>query len=453
MPEISFPGFDKRYVLMPMLAAVAMVMVSYFVTEERRSYVMNLNAVIRDRQERMRELADLIYANADAESAQRGFLLTGDPDYLAPFDGAETQVKIVLNGLLAKYGKRDLDEMPHLSKASKLIDSKFHEMHATIDLAKHSWGKAEAVRLIKTDIGLLWMAQLREELEGMRGRERSRVYADIENLEHQININRYISAATSALSILLLLGIGILITRDIKRRSSAAAMLDKLVVERTRELTELSKYMLNATEREKARLARELHDELGGLLVAIKMDLVQLAKKFDFTHADVQSRWQRIQGALASGVSLKRRVIEELRPTLLDNMGLLAALRWQAEETCTQANMALTVDLPVEEPRLDAGAAIAVFRVAQEALLNIAKHSRATSVVMRLDVSDRILVLAIEDNGIGLPDNAEKRIGSHGMLSMKYRIQAVGGTFHVEPVVPNGTRVIACVPQQSMNKS
>jgi signal transduction histidine kinase len=241
------------------------------------------------------------------------------------------------------------------------------------------------------------------------------------------------------------------VTRDIERRNEAARRLDALVEERTNELSALSEHLQRATELEKSRLARELHDELGGLLVAIKMDLAQLAKKMDVTEPDIQVRWQRIQSALSAGVALKRRVIEELRPTLLDNMGLVAALRWQAEETCQNAGIELQADFPEEELQLDTNVAIAVFRVAQETLTNMVKHARATQASVTLQVSSVELVLTIQDNGIGIATTTGSRIGSHGLLSMKYRMQSLGGSFFIGSALPKGTLVVVRLPLEIAN--
>jgi signal transduction histidine kinase len=224
-----------------------------------------------------------------------------------------------------------------------------------------------------------------------------------------------------------------------------------LVEERTAELSDLSEHLQTATELEKSRLARELHDELGGLLVAIKMDLAQLARKLDVTAPDIQVRWQRIQAALTAGVALKRRVIEELRPTLLDNMGLVEALRWQAEETCANAGITLEATYPDEELKLDTNVAIAVFRVAQESMTNMVKHARATRLRLNLEVTPVELVLTIEDNGIGINTSGERRGDAHGLLSMKYRMQSIGGTFYIGRASKQGTVVSVRLPLEIAN--
>ena len=117
--------------------------------------------------------------------------------------------------------------------------------------------------------------------------------------------------------------------------------LEQQVESRTRELTALSTHLQGVSEQEKSALSRELHDELGGLLVAARMDLSWLQQRLATSDPGIEQRFKRIHESLSAGVDLKRRVVEELRPTLLDNMGLFTALRWQFKETCRRTGLAL----------------------------------------------------------------------------------------------------------------
>src|SRR5260370_17475761 len=118
---------------------------------------------------------------------------------------------------------------------------------------------------------------------------------------------------------------------------------------------------------------------------------------------DMKQRLHRVQQTLSAGVDLKRRIIEELRPTLLDNVGLFAALRWQLKETCGSAGLKCTEVYPDEEPKFTSEAAIALFRIAQEAFTNILKHSAATSVDLILGLDGYAIVMQISDDAKALP--------------------------------------------------
>ena len=193
-----------------------------------------------------------------------------------------------------------------------------------------------------------------------------------------------INLALLALAVALLL-------RQAHRRGELTARLEQQreqfeqqVRRRTAELSALSSHLQHLSEKEKAALARELHDELGGLLIAVKMDVVVAAEALAQSgDPDIQARWARVLKVLDDGVDFKRRIVENLRPTLLDNMGLLPAVRWITQETCSRAGLHYTEIYPEQEPVLTDDAAIMVFRLVQESLINIVKHARATEVRSR----------------------------------------------------------------------
>jgi signal transduction histidine kinase len=205
----------------------------------------------------------------------------------------------------------------------------------------------------------------------------------------------------------------------------------------------------SVSEREKASLARELHDELGGLLVGARMDISWVEQHFAKSEPDIQQRLHRVQQNLAAGVDLKRRIIEELRPTLLDNVGLFAALRWQLKETCKSAGMTCIESYPDEEPRFKSEAAIALFRIAQEGFSNILKHSSAKTVDISLDMDEETLLMRITDDGIGIPVGRFTAVASHGLASMRHRVRALGGRLDVRNPPSGGTMLLVQIPLQN----
>jgi signal transduction histidine kinase len=213
--------------------------------------------------------------------------------------------------------------------------------------------------------------------------------------------------------------------------------LEREVDERTRELVELSTHLQSVAEQEKASLARELHDELGGLLVGALMDISWADQHLAGTEVDMKQRLRRIHQNLASSIDLKRRIIEELRPTLLDNVGFIAALRWQVKETCARAGLKCSEYFPSEEPKLNPDAAIALFRIAQEAFGSLIKHSGAKTVDVALDIDDDTVVFRITDDGKGI-SGATTAGSLHVLASMRHRVRALGGTFDVTPSAAGG---------------
>jgi signal transduction histidine kinase len=153
---------------------------------------------------------------------------------------------------------------------------------------------------------------------------------------------------------------------------------------------------------------------------------------------------------LSAGVDLKRRVVEELRPTLLDNMGLFTALRWQFKESCRRTGLKCSERIPEIDLKFNSDAAIGVFRVAQEALTNILKHAEAKSAVLAVDIEQDTFVLQVSDDGKGIKTDPLKTATSHGVSSMKHRIAALGGSWEVQTPVGGGTVVTARIPMTSM---
>jgi signal transduction histidine kinase len=166
---------------------------------------------------------------------------------------------------------------------------------------------------------------------------------------HEIAMNHWIIMVAAVCNALLIAVAARLIYKYLRGRALQTEelrdqknRLERKVEERTRELVELSTHLQGVAEREKASLARELHDELGGLLVGARMDISWAEQHLAANEIDMKHRLNRVQQNLSAGIDLKRRIIEELRPTLLDNVGFIAALRWQFKETCARANLNCT---------------------------------------------------------------------------------------------------------------
>jgi signal transduction histidine kinase len=236
--------------------------------------------------------------------------------------------------------------------------------------------------------------------------------------------------------------------RQVERRRDA---LEREAASRAEELNEVYGHLQAMQEQERSRLARGLHDELGGLLLAARMDVTWVKQHAqDAEPAAVAARIDRILDVLDQGIDLKRRVIEELRPTLLDNMGLAAALRWQVDEFCERAQLRRSCRFPAQEPEVTPRTAIALFRVLQEALTNVQKHARAAHVAVTLDDAADELRLSIVDDGIGIGADALQGTRSHGLAGMKHRIASLGGTLTVTATPVGGTEVRAVVPRSAV---
>jgi signal transduction histidine kinase len=221
--------------------------------------------------------------------------------------------------------------------------------------------------------------------------------------------------------------------------------LERMVADRTAELESLSSYLQTSTEREKARLARDLHDELGGILTSAKIDIAWLEGHSKAADPEVVPKLQRLASVLDEAVDLKRRVVENLRPSLLDHLGLGAALAWHVEETCRKAGLEYQVrSLPVDEA-VPPEMAIAIYRLVQEGLTNTIKYAKASAVDVALDRVAGGYRLVVADDGIGISGFRSENL-SHGLAGMRQRARALRGTFEVRTAPGEGTRIQAFFP-------
>jgi signal transduction histidine kinase len=232
-----------------------------------------------------------------------------------------------------------------------------------------------------------------------------------------------------------------------QEQTSERQRLEQIVGERTTELSELTTYLQSVTEREKAELARELHDELGGLLTAAKMDLAWLQGRASAREPEASVKLGNLASGIDEAMDVKRRVVESLRPALLDHFGLATALKSYFEETCQKAGLKCAVRVPHDLEEIAPEVAIALFRVAQEALTNIIRHAHAGNVELRFEAGAANFHISIVDDGVGIEASRLSGRLSHGLVGMRHRIDRLGGRFSIGVNRPRGTRVDVTVPQ------
>jgi signal transduction histidine kinase len=211
------------------------------------------------------------------------------------------------------------------------------------------------------------------------------------------------------------------------------------------ELSRLAAHLQRTREQERAALARELHDELGAILTAARLDLAWLAAQPACAGDEtISTRLQALQRVLQQGIELKRRIIEDLHPTILTHLGLAAAVEHLVGEFRCRFQ-------GVVEARIDPSvaasqeAALALYRIVQESLTNAMKHANATRIVIVLACQGRQVTLRIEDDGCGF-DAARVGACRHGLIGMRHRMLAVRGEVHIDAEPGRGTIVSARVP-------
>lgn len=239
----------------------------------------------------------------------------------------------------------------------------------------------------------------------------------------------------------------VVVARDITDHQRAAENLENS----RSELRALSAQLQSVREEERMRIAREIHDELGQVLTGLKMDVVSLTKRM--AEANAQTDWQQLKersqsiAALINNAILTvRKISTELRPGLLDAVGLTAAIEWQAKEFEKRTGIKCELCLPQSNVVLDQSRSVAVFRVFQEILTNVTRHAEATNVSIILEKQGTHLFLEARDNGRGIRASEFSNPKSLGLLGMRERALLLGGEFNIRGVRGKGTTVTVRIP-------
>lgn len=385
----------------------------------------------------------------DAESGQRGYLLTGRSEYLTPYREANEEVQNTLKALHQHFGK-DSTQARLLAELERQVQAKLSELQTSIAL--YDQGRHDSWRaLVLTDIG-------REQMDGIRtlslrllDEETQRVARGRQDIYDTLTLTRIGIGALTALSVLaLFMYLRQTAALDTQRAEQQRLIqlerdqFEQQVLRRTAQLRELARHLQTAREDERHRLARELHDELGALLTAAKLDVARLRSRLAPLGPELLDRLDHLGGTLTSGIALKRRIIEDLRPSALANLGLVAALDILTREHAQRSGVRLTTAFePV--PALTEEAELTAYRLVQEALTNIAKYAKASHVEVRLQAAEGGARIVVADDGAGF-DTTQSQSASHGLFGMAYRVESVGGHLDVRSAPGQGTHIEAFLP-------
>ncbi|GAP36620.1 CHASE3 domain-containing protein [Piscinibacter sakaiensis] len=398
------------------------------------------------------EVHQVLRRVTEAESGQRGYLLTGIADHLLPYQDAARGVDESLGRLRTLFRSLGPDRGPaELDALEREIRAKLSEVDEVLSLRREGRNDA-AQALLLSGIGREKMESIRRLADSLIAEENARVSRGLTNVFETLLLNR---VGVAALAVISLIALGMFLHQsrviDSQRAERQAQMaaekerLEREVHARTAELTELASHLETAREDERARLARDLHDELGALLTAAKLDVARISPKLRDAAPEAMSRVSHLVELLNSGIALKRRIIEDLRPSTLSTLGLQPAL----EILCREFGERLGVPMQTHfEPlRLAPSAELTAFRMVQEALNNCAKYAAPTAVSVSLEaVGERQARLTVTDDGKGF-DPSRTSSGRHGLIGMRYRIEAEGGQLSLRSAPGAGTTVSAVLPQ------
>jgi signal transduction histidine kinase len=302
-------------------------------------------------------------------------------------------------------------------------------------------------------VGRQTTEQIRREVGELQNAERAELVARAYRWNQDVANSRFGISLITAFNVVLLIAVYLYASRELVQRDRARRrllqsqrMLEAEVRERTMELSALSSDLQRLQEEEKSKLARELHDEMGSILVSAKMDVSWALTRIRDTHPQCAEKLARALMVLDDGVQVKRRIVDDLRPALLDNLGLGAAIAWHAEQMSERSGLHCQVSVPEEEAPLSSDAAIALFRIVQEALTNVVRHAKATNAWIELQHTAHNVVLTVRDDGVGLPAETYRTLRAHGIASMRQRVLGAGGEFEIKGERGKGTRIQVVMP-------
>ena len=241
----------------------------------------------------------------------------------------------------------------------------------------------------------------------------------------------------------------VIFTEDVTERKMAGETLlqsEKMAFQR-QQLQALAERLVQVREEERTRVARDLHDQIGQILTAIKLDMTWVVRHLPKSKDDVHGRLASSIELINEGVQSVRKICSGLRPGILDDLGIAAAIEWQTKEFAARTGISCEASLPPDDLHLEGDRATAIFRIFQECLTNILRHAEAKSVRASLFVENEDLMLTVEDNGKGFRES--EVLGSLGILGMKERAQACGGSVQISSSPGKGTKVTVCVPMRS----
>lgn len=436
-PAVSLP--------LAVLAAAFMIFINEISFQQSSKAVSSMEAA----QQTRTAMNQLLRQVLDAETGQRGFLLTGDPRYLEPYKTAVGDITESLNDLRQIF-TREPELISDFDTLSRHVSRKMAEMDLSVRMRNE--GNEDGWKFVlTTDVG-------KEEMEAIRSQSSKLSTLSFQQIENgQAQVRKALQLSRIGIATTALIGLLAFYMYLMQNKALLAAgqreqellererdLLEKQVRERTASLAELATHLQNVREEERGHLARELHDELGALLTAAKLDVARIKSRLANNFPEASERLEHLTSTLNTGIALKRRIVEDLRPSSLSHLGLVASLEILGREFEERSGLAITTDL--ESVELGDAAQLTVYRLVQESLTNIAKYAEATQVEISVHNFERFITVDVKDNGKGFKLESIGP-GSHGLAGMRHRVEAAGGKLTVNSAEGSGTQVSAVLPK------
>lgn len=437
-----------------MLLAVMVVAVLFFINDQNfyRSTAATLQ--IEESTKMLAVLNELQGQMVDAETGQRGYLLSGNEKYLKPYTNSAIEINKSLDKLRALIGNMSKQSAIYQEMVQH-ISRKLAELELTVRMRKD--GNEDAWKyVISTDIGQFQMNAIRKYISELTEISEAKVILAKSQIQTTLVISRIgiaLFAMTGLLAFYLYLRQNtLLVDTSLREKESLQRerdQIESLVKERTDNLAQLATHLQNMREDERGDLARALHDEFGSLLTAAKLDVARLKSQLSSSVPDAEVRFTHLSSTLNNIIVMTRNIVEDLRPSSLSHLGLTTSLEILAREFEKQHHLTIATDL--ENVEISGNSQLTVYRLVQESLTNISKYAKAKNVMLSLHNLDTYISVQVRDDGVGF--NKTKVDGTHhGLLGMQHRVEALGGKLVITSMPGYGTHILATVPKIQLAK-
>lgn len=444
MKKFTLP---KMAISMP-LAVLAAVFL-FFINDANFDKSTQATAHIEESAQTLASVNKLLGHLIDAETGRRGFLLTGDAKYLEPYTQGVAQINGTLDELhllLKPYP----EQLKVYDTMTRHISRKLSELELSVRMRQE--GQESAWRFVlTTNLGKEHMDAVREQIGILTQSSASRMAQGKEQIQKTLELSR-IAIALLALAGLLAFYLYLRQTKvllDTGKREQESLQrerdqVDSLVRERTANLAQLATHLQNVREDERGDLARALHDELGSLLTAAKLDVARLKARLTANIPEAEERFTHLTNTLNSVIAMTRRIVEDLRPSSLSHLGLTASLEILAREFAEHSGLSISTDL--EDVDIVGSVQLTIYRLVQESLTNIGKYAHAQQVEVSLHNFDGYVTVEVKDNGKGF-NLSSVGASSHGLAGMRHRVEAAGGRLTVASSEGVGTLISSVLPK------
>lgn len=391
-----------------------------------------------------------------AESAQRGYLFTRRVVYFDPFnkalnDARDNIEKIESLVIRTSTGKDQLVERDWLKAISKSLEAKAAEMKVSVNLTK-SGKLLEAKQVMNLDEGIVEMTNFMQYTDTLIKNQ----YRDLDVLIQQHRNTVVLARSSVLVGALVLILLMVLVIKQLLREIAIKSQLQQQVLKeneiyeeklqaQTKLLRSLALDYQADVERERQKLSRELHDELGSIFTATKMDMAWVMKKLKDVAPDVIDKLKKTSRYIDQGINYQRQIVQELHPAMLSTFGFWSALKSLVDDAAERNQWQLTLELPDQNTKLNETISLIAYRIVQETLNNANKYAKATAISVYMMTDEKFLKVEIEDNGVGVDMNALDA-NTHGLSGMRHRVMAIGGHFEIVSELGKGVLTRALIP-------